>query len=112
MEPFQVPLPLLKRSSFLNMYICLGGGGSQRLIREIGKSRAMEMILTGKNITAQEAEHYGKANRLPQEFFSLLSLSLGLVSRIVPGDKLMEEVLKTADAIASLSQPVSMYLLT
>jgi len=65
-----------------------GGGGTQRLIREIGKSRAMEMILTALPITAQEAEKYG------------------LVSRIVPTAKLMEETLKTAEAIASMSQPV------
>jgi enoyl-CoA hydratase len=65
-----------------------GGGGTQRMARSLGKAKAMEMILTGRMMEAAEAER------------------LGLVSRIVPTEKLMQETLATADKIASLSQPV------
>ncbi|GLD92140.1 hypothetical protein PINS_up000673 [Pythium insidiosum] len=65
-----------------------GCGGTQRLIRAVGKSKAMEMILTGNMIDAHQAERDG------------------LVARVVPADKLLEEALKTADKIASFSQPV------
>jgi len=64
-----------------------GAGGTQRLTRAIGKSRAMEMVLTGKFISAAEADKWG------------------LVSRVVPTDKLMEEALATANQIAEFSQP-------
>ncbi len=64
-----------------------GSGGSQRLTRFVGKSKAMEMILTGRMMDAEEAERSG------------------LVSRIVPVDDLVEEALKTARKIADLSLP-------
>ena len=67
-----------------------GAGGTQRLTRFIGKSKAMEMVLTGRLIDAQEAERSG------------------LVSRIVPVTELLDEAVKTAENIAQLSQPVVM----
>ena len=67
-----------------------GSGGTQRLIRQIGKSKAMEMCLTGRMMDAAEAE---RAN---------------LVARVVPAASLMEEAMKTAEAIASMSLPIAM----
>ena len=64
-----------------------GLGGTQRLTRAIGKSKAMDLCLTGRMMDAAEAERSG------------------LVSRIFPVDKLMEEVLAIADKIAGMSQP-------
>ena len=62
-------------------------GGSQRLTKAIGKSRSMEMILTGEFMGAEEAA------------------ARGLVSRVVKADQLVEEALKVARKIASLSKP-------
>lgn len=67
-----------------------GWGGSQRLTRFVGKSKAMEMCLTGRLMDAEEAERSG------------------LVSRIVPLADLVEDAVKTATQIAGLSQPVAM----
>src|ERR1700689_1681950 len=67
-----------------------GAGGTQRLPRFIGKAKAMDLCLTGRMMDAQEAEH------------------AGLVSRIVPADKLMEEAISVAARIAGMSQPVAM----
>jgi enoyl-CoA hydratase len=65
-----------------------GGGGTQRLVRAIGKSRAMELVLTGDFIGAAEAKERG------------------LVSRIEPVDKLVHEALALGKKIAGFSQPV------
>mgnify|MGYP001463924353 CR=1 FL=1 len=67
-----------------------GSGGTQRLTRFVGKSKAMEMVLTGRTMDAQEAERSG------------------LVSRIVPVADLVEEAVKVAERIASMSRPVVM----
>jgi len=64
-----------------------GMGGSQRLTRAIGKSKAMDMILTGRMMDAEEAERSG------------------LVARIIPEDKLLEETIETAATIADFSRP-------
>lgn len=66
-----------------------GIGGSQRLTRAIGKSKAMEMILTGRTIGAEEAER------------------CGLVSRVIPAADLLSESQKTAALISELSAPVA-----
>merc|ERR1711962_1838710 len=63
-----------------------GAGGTQRLTRAIGKSRSMEMNLTGRPVTASEAASYG------------------LVAKVFPVEQLVEEAVKTADHIAGLSQ--------
>jgi enoyl-CoA hydratase len=67
-----------------------GSGGTQRLIRQVGKSKAMDMCLTGRMMDAVEAE---RAN---------------LVSRVVPAAALMEEAMKTARSIAAMSLPIAM----
>ena len=67
-----------------------GAGGTQRLPRFIGKSKAMEMALTGRMMDAEEAERSG------------------LVSRIVPVSELIDEAVATATKIANLSQPIVM----
>jgi enoyl-CoA hydratase len=66
-----------------------GIGGTQRLTRAIGKSKAMDLCLTGRMMDAAEAERSG------------------LVSRIVPADRLMEEALSAAEKIASMSRPAA-----
>ena len=67
-----------------------GAGGTQRLTRVVGKSKAMEMCLTGRRMDAAEAERSG------------------LVARVVPQAELMTEALKTAATIASFSHPLAM----
>lgn len=67
-----------------------GAGGTQRLTRYVGKSKAMEMCLTGRLMDAAEAERSG------------------LVSRIVAGEDLRGEAIKTAAKIAALSRPIVM----
>ncbi|MEH6546175.1 MAG: enoyl-CoA hydratase [Sneathiella sp.] len=67
-----------------------GMGGTQRLTRFVGKSKAMEMCLTGRMMGADEAERSG------------------LVSRVIPLDDLMDEAVKVASSIAELSQPIVM----
>ena len=61
-----------------------GMGGSQRLTGAVGKAKAMEMCLTGRMMDAAEAERSG------------------LVAKVVPADQLLDEALKTAEAIAAM----------
>lgn len=68
-----------------------GWGGSQRLTKAVGKAKAMDLILTGRMMDAEEAER------------------AGLVARIIPADDLMAETMKTAEAIAGYSTP-SVYI--
>ena len=69
----------------INLGVIPGAGGTQRLTRAIGKSRAMEMVLTGEPIDAAEA------------------LRLGLVARVVPDELLVEDALALAAVIAAKS---------
>ncbi|MCK5747726.1 MAG: enoyl-CoA hydratase [Oricola sp.] len=64
-----------------------GWGGTQRLVKAVGKAKAMDLILTGRMMDAAEAE------------------SAGLVARVVPHDKLMSEALAAAKAVASFGRP-------
>jgi enoyl-CoA hydratase len=69
-----------------------GAGATQRLPRAVGKAKAMDMCLTGRMMDAQEAER------------------AGLVARIVPADKLLEEALAAASIIAGQSRPAVMMI--
>jgi enoyl-CoA hydratase len=74
----------------INLGTIPGAGGTQRLTRFIGKAKAMDMCLTGRLMDAAEAERSG------------------LVSRVVPVDRLMDEALAVAEKIASMSRPAAM----
>ncbi|HNJ77551.1 MAG TPA: enoyl-CoA hydratase [Azospira sp.] len=67
-----------------------GAGGSQRLPRAVGKAKAMDMCLTARMMNADEAER------------------AGLVSRVVPADKLLDEAMDAATKIAGFSLPAVM----
>jgi enoyl-CoA hydratase len=71
----------------INLGVLPGAGGSQRLTRAVGKAKAMDLILSARFMDAAEAER------------------AGLVSRVVPAEQLLDEVLKTATKIAGQSVP-------
>ena len=74
----------------INLGTFPGAGGTQRLPRAVGKAKAMDLCLTARMMDAAEAER------------------AGLVSRVVPAGKLMEEAMAVAEKIASFSLPVAM----
>ena len=74
----------------INLGTMPGAGGTQRLPRFIGKAKAMDLCLTGRMMDAAEAER------------------AGLVSRIVPADKLMDEAIAVAERISRMSRPIAM----
>ncbi len=74
----------------IKLGIIPGIGGTQRLTRAVGKAKAMDLILTGRMMDAAEAERSG------------------LVARVVPASKLMEEAMGVAETIASMSLPSAM----
>jgi enoyl-CoA hydratase len=76
----------------VNLGIPPGAGGTQRLTRFVGKSKSMEMCLTGRFMDAEEAER------------------AGLVSRVVPAADLLDDAIKTAEAIASKSMAANMII--
>jgi enoyl-CoA hydratase len=69
-----------------------GAGGTQRLPRAVGKAKAMDLCLTARMMDAAEAER------------------AGLVSRVVPPDRLLDEALDAAGRIAAFSQPIAMMI--
>jgi enoyl-CoA hydratase len=73
----------------INLGVLPGAGGTQRLTRAVGKSKAMDLCLTGRMMDAAEAERSG------------------LVSRVVSADKLMAEAISIAEKIASMSRPAA-----
>jgi len=74
----------------INLGVMPGAGGTQRLPRAVGKSKAMDLCLTGRMMLAEEAER------------------AGLVSRVVPAEELLDVALEAATAIASKSLPIAM----
>ncbi len=76
----------------IKLGILPGAGGTQRLPRAVGKAKAMDMCLTARFMDAVEAER------------------AGLVSRVVPADKLLDEALAAAETIAGFSLPVVMMI--
>lgn len=73
----------------INLGVLPGMGGSQRLTRSVGKAKAMDMVLTGRHIGADEAER------------------IGLVSRVVPDDQTLAQATEVAELIASKSKPAA-----
>ena len=74
----------------ITLGILPGAGGTQRLARSIGKAKTMDMCLTGRMMDAEEAER------------------AGLVARVVPAERLLDEALAVAAKIAALSRPAAM----
>jgi enoyl-CoA hydratase len=75
----------------ITLGIIPGSGGTQRLTRSVGKAKAMDLCLTGRMMDAEEAER------------------AGLVARVVPAAELVDEAMKVAAKVASLSRPAVMF---
>ena len=71
----------------IKLGIIPGAGGTQRLPRAVGKAKAMDLVLSGRMMDAQEAER------------------CGLIARVVPAERLQDEALEVATTIASYSLP-------
>ena len=76
----------------IRLGILPGAGGTQRLPRAVGKAKAMDMCLTARMMDAEEAER------------------AGLVARVVPADKVLDEALSVAETISGFSLPVVMMI--
>ncbi|MFG6447165.1 enoyl-CoA hydratase [Roseateles sp. BYS180W] len=76
----------------IKLAVTPGAGGTQRLPRAIGKSKAMDLLLTARMMDAAEAER------------------AGLVSRVVPAEQLLDEALSAAEAINAMSAPVAVLM--
>ncbi|MBA1194913.1 enoyl-CoA hydratase [Pseudomonas entomophila] len=76
----------------VNLGVLPGMGGTQRLTRAVGKAKAMELCLTGRLMSAEEAER------------------AGLVARVVPQARLLEDALETAQRIANKSLPATLMI--
>jgi enoyl-CoA hydratase len=74
----------------ITLGIIPGAGGTQRLTRAVGKAKAMDLVLTGRMMDAAEAER------------------AGLVARVVPAEKLLEEAMAAAQKIAAMSLPIAL----
>ena len=74
----------------IKLGVAPGMGGTQRLVRAVGKAKAMEMCLTGRMMDAEEAER------------------CGLVSRIVPKGELRDDAIRVAKQVAGFSRPIAM----
>src|SRR5580698_2838105 len=74
----------------INLGTMPGAGGTQRLPRYVGKAKAMDLCLTGRMMDAAEAER------------------AGLVARVVPADKVLDEAIGVATRIAEMSRPIAM----
>ena len=77
----------LAMAAEIRLGVMPGAGGTQRLPRAVGKAKAMDLILTGRMMDAQEAER------------------AGLASRVVAADKLLDEAIAVANTICEYSAP-------
>lgn len=80
----------------INLGVIPGAGGSQRLTHAIGKSRAMELILTGRTISAQEADSWGLVSRVVQEGEALVKEAVTMAKEIAKKGQIAVQAAKSA----------------